>query len=125
MSAHPLLTRLCGAILVFALMSFKLNTAPASEGKWNCGAFTCKLNDFTTLEKSCLGDLHFRSNQSLESTCTAGFFPTGTRWKVVGKSLRLSDSDGKEFVQFDIQSLNERELVLLRSEKVYYFKREN
>ena len=110
----------------FALF-FSLNFAYQEnhlEGKWSCDGFSLQVNDYTTLEKQCGGDLNFKSNRMLESTCTAGLFPPGSKWRMAGESLYLSDSDGRQFTSFHVEKLDNDQLVLTRDNKMYSFGRE-
>lgn len=111
----------CALLLVFNLnFAYQDNHL---EGKWSCDGFSLKINDYTTLEKQCGGDLNFKTDKVLESTCTAGLFPPGSKWRVAGNTLYLSDSDGRQFTSFEIQELEGSNLALTRDNKVYTFGR--
>jgi hypothetical protein len=122
MAATSVYLRILCAFVLFSSLSFKYQDVNL-EGKWVCDGFSLQLNEFTTLEKQCGGDLHFKSNKSLESTCTAGLFPPGSKWRLVNTKIFLSDSDGKTFTSFDIQKLEKGVLHLTRDNKMYTFGR--
>ena len=108
-----------------AIMSFSVlyPTATQLEGKWTCDALTKQLNENTVIEKGCLGDLHFTPDRKLSSTCSAGFFPSGTRWKIDKEALSLADSYGHEFVRFSITYLDDNALILEKNSITYSFAR--
>jgi hypothetical protein len=122
MATTSVSVRTCCALLLFFTLNFSFNENHI-EGKWSCDGFSMQLNDFTTLEKQCGGDLNFRSNRKLESTCTAGLFPPGSKWRIANDNLYLSDSDGRQFTSFHIEHLKNSELILTRDNKVYTFGR--
>lgn len=120
----------CFAVLLgscLTLLSFTLSypTATQLEGKWVCDALTKQLDENTVLEKRCLGDLQFTPDRMLNSTCSDGFFPSGTRWKIKNSVLSLADSYGTEFVQFEIAQLDANVLVLQKNSIAYSFAREH
>jgi hypothetical protein len=109
----------CTLVLFFSLNFYYQENH--IEGKWDCDGFALQLNEYTTLEKHCGGGLNFKANRFLESTCTAGLFPPGSKWRLVEDQLYLSDSDGKQFTSFQIQKLDNGSLVLTRDNKMYTF----
>lgn len=82
-----------------------------------------QFNEFTSYQYNCAGDLHFKSDHSLESTCKEGFFPTGVKWQVNSSKLWLKDSYGADFVNFEIKKLDRQQLILVRKDVEYAFTR--
>jgi hypothetical protein len=122
MATTSVYVRITCALLLFFNLNFYYQENHL-EGKWACDGFSLQVNDYTTLEKQCAGDLHFKSNRLLESTCTAGLFPPGSKWRLAQDDLYLSDSDGKVFTSFHIDKLENGALVLTRDNKAYSFGR--
>jgi hypothetical protein len=120
MATTSVYVRIACALVLFFNLNFYYQEHNL-EGKWACDGFSLQVNDYTTLEKHCGGDLNFKSNRSLESTCTAGLFPPGSKWRMVDDRLFLSDTDGAVFTSFDIQKLENGTLVLTRDNKMYTF----
>ncbi len=73
----------------------------------------------------CGGVLDFKANRILESSCADGFFPSGCYWEKIDNRLTLRDSGGKVFADFEIKTLNEVKLLLVRKEIEYVFQRIN
>lgn len=109
-------------LLLSSLFSFRFATAPL-HGKWQCDTKTGKLDANTTYQVDCDGYLLFKIDNTLESTCIDGFFPTGTSWETVGNRLILKDSDGQAFADFEILKLDELQLLLYRKGVTYTFRK--
>lgn len=109
-------------LLLSTLISFRFATAQL-QGKWVCDIKSGQLDATTTYQMNCDGYLIFKSDHSLESTCLDGFFPTGTFWEISGKRLILKDSDGQAFADFEIQKLEDTQLVLFRNKVAYVFRK--
>ncbi len=122
MATTSVYTRIAYALVLFFNLNF-FYLENHIEGKWACDGFSLQLNDYTTIEKQCGGDLNFKTNRLLESTCTAGLFPSGSKWRLVNDDLFLADSDGKVFTSFHIEKLEKSTLVLTRDNKSYSFGR--
>lgn len=120
MATTSVFARLVCALVFFSSLNFYYQENHI-EGKWACDGFALQVNDYTTLEKQCGGALNFKSNRFLESTCTAGLFPPGSKWRLVEDQLYLSDSEGKQFTTFHIQQLDNGSLVLTKDNKMYTF----
>jgi hypothetical protein len=73
----------------------------------------------------CDGYLLFKTDQTLESTCIDGFFPSGTFWEVTGNRLILKDSDGQAFADFEILKVDDLQLLLFRKGETYTFRKVN
>lgn len=111
-------------LLLSSLSSFRHAAAPL-EGKWQCEAKYGKLDANTSYEMNCDGYLLFKDDQTLESTCIDGFFPTGTSWEISGNRLILKDTDGQAFADFEILKVDELQLLLFRKEVTYAFRKAN
>jgi len=116
-----------GAILVllFLLLASWRFGAAQLQGKWQCDTKSGKLDATTTYEVACDGFLIFKPDQTLESTCIDGFFPSGTYWEVVGNRLILKDSDGQGFADFEILKVDDLQLLLFRKGETYTFRKVN
>lgn len=104
------------------------NVNPAAsllEGKWDCGSKSGNLDEYTSYQLQCGGDVHFKADHTVESTTTDAFLPTGANWTVENEKLVLRDSYGAKFVDFDIKSLKTNELVISRNGVDYGFNRIN
>ncbi len=95
------------------------------EGKWICGSKSGQLSEEVSYQLRCGGDVQFRADHLVESTTTDAFLPTGAGWQVQDGKLCLLDSYGSKFVDFEIKSLNEHDLVLCRKGVDYGFVRAN
>lgn len=111
-------------LLLSSLSSFRY-AATVLHGKWQCDTKYGKLDALTSYEMNCDGYLLFKEDQTLESTCLDGFFPTGTSWEVNGNRLILKDSDGQAFADFEILKVDELQLLLFRKEVTYSFRKAN
>lgn len=109
-------------ILLSTLFSFRFATAQL-HGKWQCDTKSGNLDATTTYQMNCDGYLFFKPDQSLESTCLDGFFPTGTFWEISGSRLILKDSDGQAFADFEIKQLGDTQLTLFRKGVTYLFRK--
>ena len=112
------------ALLLTSLGSFRYAGAEL-HGKWYCDTKAGKSDATTSYEMNCDGYLLFKPDQTLESTCLDGFFPTGTSWQIDGNRLILKDSDGQAFADFEILKVDELQLVLFRKEITYSFHKGN
>lgn len=112
------------AFLLLSLNSFQHATAQL-HGKWQCDTKSGKSDATTSYEMNCDGYLLFKADQTLESTCIDGFFPTGTAWEISGNRLILKDSDGQAFADFEILKVDELQLVLYRKAVTYSFHKAN
>lgn len=114
---------------IFALLFLSLGSfRPASaqlQGKWLCHSKAGNLDASTAYEMNCDGYLLFKPDQTLESTCIDGFFPSGTLWQVVNNRLILKDSDGQAFADFEILKLDDLQLLLFRKGETYTFRKTN
>ena len=112
------------ALLFLSLISFR-HAAVQLQGKWQCETKSGKMDASTSYEMNCDGYLLFKPDQTLESTCLDGFFPTGTAWEINGNRLILKDSDGQAFVDYEILKVDELQLLLYRKEVTYAFRKVN
>ncbi|MBK7937852.1 MAG: hypothetical protein IPJ82_12500 [Lewinellaceae bacterium] len=114
-----------GAISVLFLASlFSFRFADAQlQGKWECNTKSGALDASTTYQINCDGYLFFKPDNTLESTCLDGFFPTGTSWEISGNRLILKDSDGQAFAHFEIKKLESADLTLTRGGVTYQFRK--
>lgn len=103
----------------------ELNTAALLEGKWDCGSKSGHLDEFTSYQLQCGGDVYFKADHTVESTTTDAFLPSGSKWQVEGENLVLRDSYGTKFVEFGISRLGSNELILSRKGVEYGFVRSN
>jgi hypothetical protein len=110
-------------LLLLALTSFQYASAQL-QGKWVCDLKSGRLDPHTTYQMECDGYLLFKSDQTLESTCIDGFFPTGALWEINSNTLILKDSDGQAFADFEVKKLDDSQLSLLRNGVTYHFKKE-
>lgn len=119
----PLVRGAISLLLIASLSSFRLVTAQL-QGKWLCETKSGKLDSSTTFQMNCDGYLLFKADQSLESTCLDGFFPTGTFWEISANDrLILKDSDGQAFADFEIKKLETSKLTLFRRGITYEFRK--
>jgi hypothetical protein len=109
-------------LLLSSLSSFRYAAAQL-QGKWQCDTKSGKLDATTSYEMICDGYLLFKTDQTLESTCIDGFFPSGTLWEVTGNRLILKDSDGQAFADFEILKADELQLLLFRKGETYTFRK--
>ncbi len=109
-------------LLVLFLSSFRHATTQL-QGKWQCDTKSGNLDPTTFYTVNCDGYLLFKVDQTLESTCLDGFFPTGTSWEISDDRLILKDSDGQAFADFQIKKLEASQLALYRKDVTYVFKR--
>lgn len=110
-------------LLLLALTSFQYASAQL-QGKWVCDLKSGRLDPHTTYQMECEGYLLFKSDNTLESTCIDGFFPTGSLWEISGNTLILKDSDGQAFADFEIKKLESAELSLFRKGVTYLFRKD-
>ncbi|MBX2892349.1 MAG: hypothetical protein KF734_15585 [Saprospiraceae bacterium] len=112
---------------VFALLFSLLCSLPQANaqlhGKWQCDTKSGKSDATTNYEMHCDGFLIFKADQTLESTCLDGFFPTGTFWQEVGNRLILKDTDGQAFADFEILKVDSLQLLLFRKGVTYTFRK--
>lgn len=117
--------------ITFSLCSFRLSAEPPVavakllEGKWACNTKSGQLNDITSYEFRCGGDVVFHSDHRVESATSDVFLPTGSNWEVESNQLVLLDSGGAKFVAFDIKKLEQGELVISRKGVDYSFEKIN
>lgn len=109
-------------LLLSSLSSFRYAAAQL-QGKWQCDTKSGKLDATTSYELICDGYLLFKTDQTLESTCIDGFFPSGTFWEVIGNRLILKDSDGQAFADFEILKVDDLQLLLFRKGETYTFRK--
>jgi hypothetical protein len=113
-------------VVTTTLFSFRFDNSPVAAaaliaGKWDCGSRSGQLDENTSYQLSCAGDVNFKSDHSVESTTTDAFFPSGSVWKVVDNKIVLCDSFGAVFVDFEIKLLESKELILMRKGVEYGF----
>lgn len=109
-------------LIVASLSSFRFADAQL-QGKWECNTKSGNLDAATSYQMNCDGYLFFKPDNSLESTCLDGFFPTGTFWEINGNKLILKDSDGHGFADFEIKKLENADLTLFRGGVTYLFRK--
>lgn len=109
-------------ILLASLFSFRFADAQL-QGKWECDTKSGNVDPSTSYQINCDGYLLFKADNTLESTCLDGFFPTGTFWEISGSRLILKDSDGHAFADFEIKKLEGAELTLFRKGITYLFRK--
>lgn len=112
-------------MLLFSSLSSFRYAATQLQGKWQCDTKSGKLDATTSYEMNCDGYLLFKDDQTLESTCLDGFFPTGTSWEISGNRLILKDTDGQAFADFEILKVDELQLLLFRKGVTYAFRKAN
>ena len=112
---------------LFAFTKWSPSTATSTmlEGKWDCGSRSGQLDEYTSYQLQCGGDVCFKADHTVESTTTDAFLPTGSKWQVENDKLVLRDSYGSKFVDFEIKRLGSKELVLSRKGIEYGFVRIN
>jgi hypothetical protein len=110
-------------IVVTPFLSFRMDVPAANliTGKWDCGSRSGQLDENTSYQLSCAGDVNLKADHSVESTTKDAFFPSGSNWKVIDSKLVLCDSYGAAFADFEIKHLESKELVLIRNGVEYGF----
>jgi hypothetical protein len=110
-------------IVAIASFSFRMDSPAAIllAGKWECGSKSGQLDENTSYQLHCAGDVTFKSDHLVESTTTDAFLPSGSVWKVVDNKLVLCDSDGRVFADFEIKHLESKALVLTRNDVEFVF----
>jgi hypothetical protein len=84
----------------------------APEGLWQCATKSGQLDDYTRYQLVCAGTIEFKSDRTVESSCTAAFSPTGSLWKTEADQLLLTDSEGHIIVAYTWKMTDERTLIL-------------
>lgn len=113
--------------ITFSLCSFRLSELPPIpaakllEGRWGCNTKSGQLNDITSYQLRCGGDVVFHSDHRVESGTSDVFLPTGSKWEVEENQLVLLDSGGAKFVAFHIKKLEQGELIISRKGVDYSF----
>ena len=113
------------ASAVFFLFLFPLFAQAQLQGKWECSTKSGNYDSSMHYSIRCGGVLHFKADRILESSCVDGFFPSGCYWEKIDDRLTLRDSGGKIFADFEIKTLSEAKLLLVRKEIEYVFQRVN
>jgi hypothetical protein len=111
-------------IVASPLFSFRMEAPVAANllaGKWDCGSKSGQLDENTSYQLRCGGDVNFKADHSVESTTTDAFFPSGSKWQILDNKLVLCDSYGAAFVDFEIKHLESKELILIRKGVEYGF----
>ncbi len=98
-------------------------TAQMIQGKWECSTKSGQLNDITSYQLRCGGDVVFHPNHSVESATSDVFMPSGSNWAVEENQLVLLDSKGTKFVAFEIKKLEANELIISRKGVDYGFEK--
>jgi hypothetical protein len=110
-------------IVVSPFLAFRMDVPAATliAGKWDCGSKSGQLDENTSYQLSCAGDVNLKADHSVESTTKDAFFPSGSKWQVIDNKLVLCDSYGAAFVDFEIKHLESKELILIRNGVEYGF----
>lgn len=114
--------RVALALFALSLLSFQVSNS-ILEGKWICTDKSGNMDTDVSYEVKCAGSVQFKSNSLIVSDCYDGFFPSGAHWESLDDQLILRDSDERIFATFTIRQLDRDDLVLVRNNTVYRFKR--
>lgn len=117
----PSVQKIAVAICFFVL--FPLFAQAQLQGKWACASKSGHYDVNTEFQVHCAGTLNFKTDRVLESTCSDGFFPSGCYWERFDQRITLRDSAGKAFADFEIKTLSEENLLLVRNNIYYAFER--
>lgn len=99
------------------------NVSPNIAGQWSCVERSGQAGEQVAYHLYCEGEVYFKPDGMVKSSCRDAFIPNGALWSVQGGRLLLSDSSGRLFAEYDILQADGRKLRLTRNGVSYLFER--
>lgn len=122
LSVGSSLRALACAYLFLCAFSIR-NVSPDIAGQWSCVERSGQAGDQVAYHLYCEGEVHFKPDGVVKSSCRDALIPNGALWHVQGGRLLLSDSSGRLFAEYDIQQSDSKRLRLIRNGVSYLFER--